>query len=560
MMKTLLALLCLAAGAATASVKAETLPDGVSVINEVDTVWHFGYNGINLFGRDMHRIDIAYPSKDVHGDDVTLSGYVCIPAEVYQGEQPCDGILLYNHYTQLAKSGAPTRGYALGEDMVMANPLKPNYIVVCSDFLGFGITENRDQAFCYSDVNGLASINCLLAARQLLEQRGISQGRFIINAGYSAGGFDAIATQRVRDMKYSDQVVFHKTLVGGMPFDPATAYYEYTQKKDEDYYCPWAMPLTLDSYNRNGQLGYSYSDMFKEPLASKFEEWFISGKYSTKDIRDSLKGKRLSELIQDKFLDTKSDEYKRVQELAKANSLANGWTPDSTQRYFSMHLLHDTIVPVASSRAFIDFLNRFDYNGKKCDGYKKSIVPEKTRLQTNYFLPSKQHALVGGIVYYLTLASELTAAPVLYYDGELNTHYADFIEPATLMGIIRLLESKGFDVKGIVKKLASQSGANASAGGLFGMLAQIEKTLNGMGTSTAEVLQLLNDSGVEIQDILEVYTYLSSESSAPALITDGDVTQVAQPADIEPLLTDYYQQTLMKWLKDNNVNIFVDKE
>ena len=551
-------LFCLAAFAALSSVKAETLPDGVSVIHEVDTVWHFGYNGINLFERDMHRIDIAYPSKDLNGDNITLSGYVCIPADIYSGEQPCDGILLYNHYTQLAKKGAPTRGYAVGEDMVMANPLKPNYIVVCSDFIGYGITEDRNQVFCYNEINGLANMDCLLAARQLLDARSISQGKYIINAGYSSGGFDAIATQRVRDMKYSDKVTFHKTMVGGMPFDVADAYYEYTKKKDESFYGPWAMPLLLDSYNRNAGLGYSYSDMFKEPLASKFEKWFLSGEYTTDNILDSLRDMKPSDLIQDHFLDTNSKEYEKVREAAQANSLAKDWTPDSTQAYYSMHLLRDTVVPISSSRAFINFLNTYRYNGKKCAGYQKSIVPEKTRLQTNYFIPSKQHTLVGGVAFYVALAATLTATPVLYYDDELNTHYADLIEPATLMGIIRLMESKGIDVKEAVKQFTSQAGDNASSGGFFGLLTQLESTLNSFGTSTTELLQLLSDSGVEMLDILEAYNYLTTETPATARnAADDDATR---QTSIEPLLTDYYQQTLMKWLKENNVTIFEDNE
>jgi len=109
------------------------------IIHETDTVWYCGYQGVNLYGRQMHRIDFVYPSVDPEGNPADLSGYVCIPGDVYSGEQPCDGIVLYNHYTQLHKSAAPTRGWAVGEDIMMANPMSPNYIVVASDFYGFGI-------------------------------------------------------------------------------------------------------------------------------------------------------------------------------------------------------------------------------------------------------------------------------------------------------------------------------------------------------------------------------------------------------------------------------------
>ena len=75
--------------------------DGVEIIHECDTTWHFGYNGINLYSRPMHRIDIAYPSVDGKGNAVRLSGSIVIPGNVYDGSSPVDGVLLYNRYTQM---------------------------------------------------------------------------------------------------------------------------------------------------------------------------------------------------------------------------------------------------------------------------------------------------------------------------------------------------------------------------------------------------------------------------------------------------------------------------
>ena len=105
---------------------AQMTADEVRVIHEIDTVWNFGLQGINLYSRSMHRIDIVYPSTDPKGNPTEMSGYVAIPNDIYKDHQPVDGILLYSHYTQMGYDGAPTRGYAQGEDYVMASPLKPN--------------------------------------------------------------------------------------------------------------------------------------------------------------------------------------------------------------------------------------------------------------------------------------------------------------------------------------------------------------------------------------------------------------------------------------------------
>jgi hypothetical protein len=529
------------------------------VIQEIDTVWHFAYEGLELSQRDMHRIDIGYQSKDLAGDDVELSGMVCIPADVYSGEQPCDGIILYNHYTTMSKADAPTAGYATGIDYVMANPLNPNYIVVCSDFLGFGLTADRQQAFCFNDINGQASIDCLLAARRMLDERGISYGRFTFNAGYSSGGFDAIATQRVRDMKYADQVVFDKTLVGGAPFDIVKAYNEMIKWKD-DPVDPTFMPLFAGMLNYNAGLGFTNEQMFREPLASKFDEWYMSGRYSNDAIRDSVKGMTIADLVQPAFLDWDSEEYQTLRAAAAANSMKNDWTPDSTQSYYVMHLMRDSVVPTPAGRAFIEFLNGYRYDSQRCEGYKKTIVPERTRLQTNFFIPSAKHTMVGGIFFYLNMAAVFSAYPVLYYDGELNTYYADMVEPATLMGIVHLLESKGIDVRALVKSLTNkgeggEGGEGGGGGGLdfFSTLAKIEETLNKYGTSTGEMLQMLSDSGVEITDLLQLFAYLnSSEDSSEARVLGGASVRKAS----EDCIIGYYERRLNNWLRENNVNIY----
>ena len=107
MMAAILALCALRPAAMLA--QSGDLQDGVEIIHECDTTWHFGYKGINLYSRAMHRIDIAYPSVDAHGH---------------------------------------------------------------------------------------ASIDCLIAARQVLDERGISQGKYLLNAGASSGGYDCLAAQR----------------------------------------------------------------------------------------------------------------------------------------------------------------------------------------------------------------------------------------------------------------------------------------------------------------------------------------------------------------------------
>lgn len=524
--------------------------DDVRVIHETDTVWHFGYKGFNLYSRPIHRIDITYPSVDPDGNPITLSGYIAIPADVYRGEQPVDGIVLSNHYAQLSKDGAPTRGSSTGEDMVLANPLKPNYMMVGSDFIGFGVTEDQFQWFCYGDVNGQASIDCLLAAKKLLQQRGIPQGKYLVNSGYSSGGYDAIATQKVRDMKYRDQISFDRTVVGGLPFDINEAYDVFMDKRNEVGRQIFGFLMILDSYNTHSNIGLKPEEFLYSPWAEKFDEVMHSGLYSTATLKKDMKGLKLSEVVKDTLFDTKSEAYKKLRAAFKAQQLATGWEPDTTQNYTVMHLLRDETVPVESGRSLLHFLSDYKYNGKTSPWFRRSIIPEQTHLTTNFVINKKGHTFLGGVTFYMMLAATLTALPVLYYDGELNTHYADLVKDATPMGLVKLLEQKGYDLKSMLKDSGSGAGGIMA---IMAMMSTLDEYLEPFDINTVELLQMADDSGLTLTDILEIYAYLTADNVRTA--SSRKALQDQDADGIMPVVTDFYMKRLEQWLRENNVTL-----
>ena len=95
--------------------------------------------GLTLGTRDTHFIVYEYPSKDADGRPVTISGTVLIPSDVADGTVPCDGIILYNRYTVDDDSEIPSRGGLALQvpSLILSSPLKPNYIVVASHYIGY---------------------------------------------------------------------------------------------------------------------------------------------------------------------------------------------------------------------------------------------------------------------------------------------------------------------------------------------------------------------------------------------------------------------------------------
>jgi hypothetical protein len=508
----------------------------VEVTHECDTTWYFGYKGVNLYARDMHRIDIIYPSVDAKGEPITLSGSIIIPSNLYDGSAPVDGILLYNRYTQMTPECVPTRGFAEGEFIFMVTPLNPNWILVESDFYGFGVSDEHlaDQYYVYGDANGHASIDCLIAARKILDSRNISQGRFLLNAGFSSGGYDAIATQRVRDLIHSDDIVFDKTIAGGAPFDLGQAYSDYIEHQDDSTKQTLFALIVLNTLIRHDSIG-TVQDVFIEPLASKIDDWFNSGKYSRSVISDSLEkiGNKLSQFVQPAFLDQESDEYKTAMAAIERHNLSKDWYPDLSQRYYYMHYTRDNAVPINSGRAFVKFLSK--------KGFKKSVVPELTNLQTCMYVISNNHTL-GGIHFFLHLAATLSAYPLLYCDGELNTYYYDFVKVGTPMGIIKQLEKRGVDFSGIVNSMSvNQTSGLMTLIGLIAILNSYDKPLQKWGTNIGEIIQIAEDSGLEMNEVVKIINYIKKNS------------QSTQQSGTEILITDHFYNYLCQWLNDYDI-------
>ena len=146
------------------------------IIYERDTVIKTRVGGFSLSSRPVRRIIYEYPSKDVDGKPVTISGVMMIPSNIIDGT-PCDGIMLFNRATLGSPEDCPTTGNQELINGLIANPLSPNYILVMSDFIGYGSSIDHPSFYHSGDVNARNSLDGLLAARQILDDQQLPQGK-----------------------------------------------------------------------------------------------------------------------------------------------------------------------------------------------------------------------------------------------------------------------------------------------------------------------------------------------------------------------------------------------
>ena len=549
----------LAASAAIQTANAQEY--SYNIISEADTVIKTVVENITIDSRSVRRFVYEYESKDADGKPATLSGIIMIPSNILDGEAPCDGVMLFNRATLSKPEAAPSVADDGITNALLANPLNPNYILVASDFIGYGSASEYPMFYHSGDVNARNSLDGLLAARQLLDDRGISQGKYLFNLGFSQGGSESLYVAKLRDMEYKDKgVSFTKTFAGGGPTDYVEAYKEYVTKDWCEDVKDVVMMLTSAIVNLH--IDIEFSDMFTEPLASKIPELVARKEKAVFNeigigMRDSL-----SHLIQPAYMDLNSDEAKAFMAKLEEINLMNGWEPDLDQQYFIEHSRHDNYVPVQCVRGIVPWM--------RSKGFQPSLVPGKTNLQTNMLVFKLDHTL-SAIVWVLQTVAAIQLWPVVYYEGEQNRYYHDVVHDLNLMKVIKYLESWGIDLRkltsgepmfakrleegiedgeldgnGSVRQLAKQAD-------FFEILNQVSDVLAKVDLTLYDVLEMLDDSGITLLDIMEVVNYIQSspspdpESEAPLFMSEKEDTPL--------FLLNYYEQTLATWFMLAGYNV-----
>lgn len=523
-----------------------TAQNAYKILSECDTTVKAKIENATLGSRDVRHFVYEYPSKDGDGQPVTISGIVMVPADIANGTTPCDGIILFNHHTIGGPEQAPSQGELDVPSGILANPLRPNYIVVMSDYIGYGSSIDHQIAYLCGDTNARNCLDGLLAARQLLDDKQISKGRFLFNMGYSQGGTESMYIAKLRDMEYKDRgITFDKTFSGGGMLDCEEAYTAYIEKDECDAINDVAMFLI--SVNENCHLGIDYHDLFKEPLASRVQEVIKTKNKSVLSDIGVSKLDSLHQLLQPAYMERSSDEAKKLRAKLAEIKITNGWEPDTTQRYFIEHSRHDNYVPIQCGRAIIPWM--------KEKGFKPSLVPGKTNLQTNTVVFKLKHQPSAAVWFVQTMAA-VQAWPVIYYEGEQNRYYHDAVKDLNLMKVVKLLESMGIDLR----KLFSTSGARelvagSRASNFLEILYQIQDTLGKVGLTITDVVEMILDAGITGDDIMEVYDYIKGTEASSA----REAVMIGEHVEVPVYLLRQYEQTLADWLMLGGVDVHYDQ-
>lgn len=296
----------------------------------------------------FEKYNFTYNSKDNAGKDIELSGCVIFPNTPHGGTRhELDAVTLFHPYWLTLKTCATIAG-----SPVMARAAY-NQAVVIPDFQGYGLTEESHHPFLEYGILARQSIDCELAAFELLEKHGIAmrKGYITYNMGMSKGAPVAMRTlemaQNTEPESIRKKLNIQSTYCCTGPYNPMGLLEEFNSE-GAGTNCWMGVMLVTSAYYANPDKfqGYAIEDFFSEDF-NKAKVNDGERDYNIVDIVESrLTGEtRLNELftafdltsirriLNPSFFkgsgsfDYNNELFRILSEILKSNDTATGWDP-----------------------------------------------------------------------------------------------------------------------------------------------------------------------------------------------------------------------------------------
>lgn len=274
-----------------------------------------------------------YPSIDLEGEPIMLSGKVILPAK-----GPIKRYILVSHYTIASNAEAPSNIFSLEGLLV-----KLGYALIIPDYLGYGVTEDHIHPYLVMDITARNVLDMYLAVVPFMEAAGCTpEHDDIYLMGYSQGGATTMAVQHLIEHHDDEDIKIRRVFAGGGPYDVKATYDRFVETNYASYPC--AVPIMLQGMVIGNKLDVDMSELMQPYIYEHLDEWVNSKRLTTGQINDLLGTNITSELLTAKGMDRTSQEVSELYKAMVNNSiLTYSWTPKAP--VFMMHSIDDDVVP-----------------------------------------------------------------------------------------------------------------------------------------------------------------------------------------------------------------------
>ena len=280
----------------------------------------------------VRQIPVKYRSVDANGDSITLSGKIFIPK---QGR--IKNLVLASHYTVCSSAEVPSNAFSI--EGIYATK---GYIVVMSDYIGYGISEQRIHPYLHLKTEISSQLDLLQAAIPYLHSLGLDFDERLILLGYSQGGGLTLALQReIETNRYEFRI--KSVYAGAGPYNIATTYDIYAS--NDSTAIPCAVPMLFNGINEAEKLELDMNMLFTPFLQTLYPEYIGSKKKTMYEVGDAF-GYKLSRLLQPIALCKDSVPTDRFYEALQRNTV-QPFSPVAPLYLF--HSRNDDMVPFENS-------------------------------------------------------------------------------------------------------------------------------------------------------------------------------------------------------------------
>ncbi|MCR4603683.1 MAG: hypothetical protein K5683_09170 [Prevotella sp.] len=224
------------------------------------------------------------------------------------------------------------------------------FIIIVSDLIGCGATDNMCLAYFYHDNAAKVSADLRMAATELIRNTyGRSMPSWTLITGHSLGASEAWALARYYHMHPELGVNVDQVWIGGGPYRPIDIFDYQLRLGYSDYVF---IPNAIYSTNHYDNLALDLHDVFCGELSNHYEEWCTGMLKQEELVR--LLGKDISQYLNLDFFRDDNADYQRLRTSIERFSIPNDWKPACEVHIY--HSRNDTYVPVAGADLLADYL------------------------------------------------------------------------------------------------------------------------------------------------------------------------------------------------------------
>ena len=378
-------------------VGANLIKSKTNIIDDVNSSTSLSY--VKNFGIDVNAtsafayktVKIQYVTKDEHDNVVNASGVLVYPnitpafLAYYKnltGKDFSISLIVENHGTIFTNAEAPSNNITtVGSATQVTSVLmtaKAGFAVAMPDYLGYGVSNDKDHPYILKKSSARVSIDMLKASTRYMIDNDILFNGQVYISGYSEGGYVAMAMAEELEKNYSTEFKVKGVAPMDGPYDiQSLGRIEVNASRVMEY--PAFLAYLTQSYAK-AYSDLNLSEIILYPNTDTFNHFFdgiLSGPainvymgMGDGNTTFGFKSHTADKLWQTAFInDFTNNENNIFDKKLEQNNVYN-WTPKSKMNI--IHCIDDEIIPFSMAQTAY---NKFLSNGANSDDITLSPIP-----------------------------------------------------------------------------------------------------------------------------------------------------------------------------------------